>query len=205
MSSQIKIKAPDIIDNQELKQRNKQKLNSIDLTVESPANDLLKLEMDEDFLNYLNWIGLAKKSGLIVLSSEHHYFYDKEDLKNIKTVVNIVPLNKIDNLKQFLGMIFNLIQHTSYFTGCFRDDNKVSYLFSRESYGTKADYIKHGILSRIPLVNIINNLLDTRTNKYLSKKNITFILENQGFEVLDMTELNGLTYFCAKKLVTSEN
>jgi hypothetical protein len=205
MSNQIKINTPDIINNQELKQHDEQKLNSVDLPVESPANDLLKVEKDEDFFNYLNWLGLAKRSGLIVLSSKHHYYYNLDDLKNITTVVNMMPLNKIDNLKQFILMISGLIPHECYFTGCFRDNNRKISIFSRKSEDINPEYIDHGILSKIPLINIINNFLDKKTNNYMDKKSVTFMLENQGFKVLDLTELNGLTYFCAKKLVTAEN
>jgi hypothetical protein len=42
-------------------------------------------------------------------------------------------------------------------------------------------------------------MLDSRTDKYLKGVNITLLLEDLGFKVLDMTELNGLTYFCAQK------
>jgi hypothetical protein len=44
-------------------------------------------------------------------------------------------------------------------------------------------------------------MIDSRTDKYLSGKNVTSSLEDLGFKVLDMTELNGLTYFCAQKVL----
>lgn len=205
MRDHINISDPDTIYNQRPIQPDAKSSIFNELSLAGPETDLLQLEKDEDFFNYLNWLGLAKRPGLIVLSSRHHYFYDIDDLKNIITVVNMVPMNSIYNLKQFLSMIFTLIPYNCYFIGCFRDNKKESILFSHESDCKYPEYLEHGILSRIPLINIINNFLDKKTNIYLSKKNVTFILENQGFKILDITRLNGLTYFCTRKLITPDN
>ena len=47
--------------------------------------------------------------------------------------------------------------------------------------------------------------MDSKTNKYLSRRDVTSLLSDRGFKVLDMTELNGLTYFCAQKLLPVVN
>lgn len=205
MRNRINKEEPDVINNQNVKQITDQNFSVKDLTFVNPVHDHLALELNEDFFNYVKWLGLVKEPGLIVLSSEHHYFYDIDDLKNINTVVNMMPLNKISNLKQFLCMIFNLIPHKCYFTGCFRVNNRQNLFFSPESNGKNRGNIENGILSKIPVINIINNFLDKKTNNNMSKINVTFMLENQGFKVLDMTELNGLIYFCSRKLDNSQN
>jgi hypothetical protein len=41
--------------------------------------------------------------------------------------------------------------------------------------------------------------MDSKTDRYLTRRNVLILLEKQGFIVLDMTELNGLTYFHAQK------
>jgi hypothetical protein len=41
--------------------------------------------------------------------------------------------------------------------------------------------------------------MDTRTNRYMTKNTVTLYLEEAEMKVLDMTEINGLTFFCAQK------
>jgi hypothetical protein len=40
-----------------------------------------------------------------------------------------------------------------------------------------------------------NNLLDLRTERIMDKKDVSKLLGKYGFKVIDMTEMNGLTYF----------
>ena len=48
-------------------------------------------------------------------------------------------------------------------------------------------------------------MLDSKTNTYMSQSSISFLLEDYGFKVLDMTELDELTYFHAKKARSAYN
>jgi len=47
--------------------------------------------------------------------------------------------------------------------------------------------------------------MDSKTNNYLSGRSVSLLLENHGFKILNMTELNGRTYFCAQKVLTADN
>jgi hypothetical protein len=176
-------------------------ISSIDLSIKRPSLELLTAEGGENFYNYIDWLGLSKEPYLVVLSSMHHYYYDADDLKEIKTVVNLIPLNQIRHIKGFFHSIYHLIPHKCYFIGCFADHKKhYGYIFNRNPLYKNPESVNHGILSKIPLLNIIYRMMDARTEKYLSGKNITLSLEDLGFKVLDMTELDGLTYFCTQKV-----
>ncbi|MBN2862262.1 MAG: hypothetical protein JXN62_03810 [Bacteroidales bacterium] len=166
------------------------------------AYDLLTAEENKDFYNYIEWLGFIRGPGMIVLLPEHHYYYDADDLINIRKVVNIMPLNQINNPKNFRGTIFRLVPDRCLFTGCFKENCKKNFLI-REGNAVKTESYDYGILSRIPLVNIIYNLLDMRTNAHLSQKSVTLMLENKGFTVIDMTELNDRIYFYARKVLTN--
>jgi hypothetical protein len=43
-------------------------------------------------------------------------------------------------------------------------------------------------------------MIDSKTYKYMSEKGVSLLLRDHGFNVLDMTEYNGLTYFLAQKV-----
>jgi len=42
-------------------------------------------------------------------------------------------------------------------------------------------------------------LMDLRTNRYLSRRSVTTLLSEHGFQIVGMTEMNGMTYFYTKK------
>jgi len=46
---------------------------------------------------------------------------------------------------------------------------------------------------------MVYDLIDSRTNRYMTEKSVRFLLEDTGLKILDITEFNGLTYFCTQK------
>jgi hypothetical protein len=205
MRNKIDIKGRDVINKQRVKAGISQDISTIDLTETRPVLELLTAQGGESFFNYIDWLGLAKDPDLIVLSSMHHYYYDADDLKDIRTVVNLMPLNQIKQVKGFFHSMYHLIPHKCYFIGCFADHKKhYGFIFKKNPLDEDSESVNHGIASRIPLLNIIYRMMDVRTDKYLSGNNITLSLEDLGFKVLDMTEIDGLTYFCAQKVNPAE-
>jgi hypothetical protein len=160
--------------------------------------------VSDDFSFYLQSIHLAGDPNMIVLSSSNHYYYEAEDLKNVKTLVNVKQLNHINQVREFLENIFSILPSESYLTGCFSDnEDQIRFLSDSHKPDRKIagqfDPAENGIASRNPFLNMVYNLLDIKTNRYLTKKTVTRELEISGWKVIDMTEIKGLTYFCAQK------
>jgi len=167
-------------------------------------------EGGDSFYNYLDWIGLINDPDLIVLSAVHHYYFDKEDLKDTNTVINLKQLNLIKFLDIFFHSIFNIIPQKSNFVGCFLDhktryENSFNNITSQYHAKDSIDPYENGITSRVSFVNTIYNLMDSRTNKYMTRDSVSTLLKRQGFETLDMTDLNGLTYFHSQKPGNNKN
>jgi hypothetical protein len=184
--------------------------SAVDLVKNKSVYDILAAEGCENFVNYLELMGVAGNTNLVVLSSLHHYYYDAEEMKNVQTIINQKELNQIRDLKSFLHSIFHTLPVKSSFIGCFIDNEKLSGFSLRnnsKAYHTQrdSDAIENGIASRIPFLNMIYNMMDSKTNKYMSRSFVTSLLLSHGFKVLDMTDLNGLTYFCAQKLQALDN
>lgn len=168
------------------------------------AIDNLTAEGGKSFYDYIDWIGLIKDPNLIVLSSVHHYYFDANDLKNTSTVVNLKQLNLISSIGMFLHTIYNVMPSKGNFIGCYLDNDKQHQfvndnLLSQYQAKHKVDPFENGITSRIPFLNTIYNLMDSRTDRGLTRGDVSILLKKSGFRVLDMTELNGLTYFHAQK------
>lgn len=133
---------------------------------------------EENFIDYLLWLGLANEPNLLVLSSGRHYYYDYEDLKGVRALINLKKMNLIKKLDDFLFTVYNVLSPKTDFIGCFSDckTQKGISLFSR----IRKKFI---------------NFLDLRTYIEIDKKDISRLLESHGFKIIDMTEINGLTYF----------
>ena len=161
---------------------------SADRRPDNPVFNNLIAEGGENFYNYLAWNGLADEDNMLVLSSRHHYYYDPNELKSITTLINVKKLNLIKHLDAFLQSIVHVLSPESNFIGCFADwkSQKGARLTSRMYKG-------------------FINFLDARIDVELDKKYISRMLESHGFIVLDMTEINGLTYFRAKNLGAQAN
>jgi hypothetical protein len=174
----------------------------------NPVFQKLAKEGGETFYNYIYWLGLAKDLNLLVLPSSRHYFYNSEDLKEVKTIMNLKQLNRIKKTKDFLDSIFHIMPQKSYLIGCFSDNkNQNRFLFNSSGRQHKTegdvDVFENGIASRFSFLNMMYNLIDARTYKFMTKSTVKLQLEDSGFKVLDMTEINSLTYFCAQKVRSS--
>jgi hypothetical protein len=159
----------------------------------------------EDLIEYLDRMGLINEPDMLVIPSTRHYFYDAEDMKGIKTVVNLRQLNHVREVRDFLRTIVDLLPVRSNFVGCFVD-NRVQNGFSDKysnlprEISEKAEAYENGIESRIPFINRMYSFIDSRTNRYLTKRAVTHLLEECGLQIIGMTDLNGLTYFWTQKI-----
>jgi len=133
------------------------------------------------FFSYLKELGLDRENNLVVLSSRHHYFYDEEELKKIKTLINLKKLNQIKYLDVFLATLSQVLPENTRFLGCFIDNSQL------------ADSLLHPI--KLLKQTVIR--LDLLGERNLNRKKVTEILDSTGFKITNMTEKNGVTYFCA--------
>ena len=141
---------------------------SSEKTMVSHGMDKLIAEVDGNFFHYLNRLGLGNEANLLVLPSSNHYYYDNSDLKDVTTLINLKELNLIDHLDSFLNTVYDVLSPKTNFIGCFYD--------RKTQKGT-------GFTSRIYKRFI--NFLDSKVDNEI----------NQRDKIIDMTEINGKTYF----------
>lgn len=205
MRNRIEINVMDVINNQRIIRSNNPVDSTIELTGNKSVSEILIDEGCESFTDYIDWLGLGKDPNLIVLSSTQHYYYDKEELKNVSTIVNLKQLNQIKNLNILLQTIFKIIPQKSNFVGCFAEKARHNEFRAKNSSthknpGSDSDSLENGIVSRFSFMNMIYNIMDSKTNRYMTRKDVYELFETHGFRIMDLTELNGLTYFLAQKV-----
>lgn len=210
MRKRISIYEPDVLNDKPINPEVESAYQREGIEGLKPFREILMGEGREDFVNYIEWLGLDKDPNPVVLSSMHHYYYDAEEMKKVNTVVNLIKLNNIKEIKEFLYSISHILSPQSNLIGCFIDGKNQNLFDLRKNTSASeskeiSTAVENGIMSRIPLLNKIYSLIDAKTNKFLTKQNVTFLLEEHGFKVHDITEMNGLTYFRAKKVKTLRN
>jgi hypothetical protein len=150
----------------------------------SPVLENIRSEAGIDLIQYLHILNLAKDPNLMALSSTHHYFYDSDDLKNIKTLINLKRLNNIKSLGSFLQKVVRILPQEAIFIGYFRNDTGNRSVFS--FYQTTKFF------------NGVVNYFDSRTDRSLTKSDVSRLLEEHMLKVIDITDINGMTYFCSR-------
>lgn len=150
----------------------------------NPALENIRSEAGDDFLQYLEWLQLEDEPNLLTLSSSHHYYYDDDDLKNIKILINLKPLNSIKQLERFLQTVVRLLPHNSNFIGYFKNTDQNRSVYSLAQFSI----FFQGII----------NYIDLKTDNSLTKREVSRLLEKHKLNVVDITDINGMTYFCSK-------
>ena len=144
----------------------------------NPVEEKLVAEDNGNFVDYLEWLGMLNGSKVLVLPARQHYFYDVEDFKDIKAIVNLRKLNLIRDLDLFLENIYDIMQPGTELIGCFSDNKS-----GKETSLSSRVYKK------------MINFLDSRVDQSINRKSLVKTFQANGFSVIDMTEINGLTYF----------
>lgn len=176
----------------------------VNLQVAGSALDTLIAEGGSSFIDYVSRLGLAQEKDMIVLSFRQHFYFDAEEMKRARTLVNLTELNKITGITDFIRSCYRVMPQKSNMLGRFIDNTeigryKLNNSTSAFSDGDYFDDIENAIFSHVPFINRLYGLLDSRTNAWMSKSSVSLLLQDYGFRVMDMTVLNGLTYFHAQK------
>jgi hypothetical protein len=156
--------------------------NSGNMVNQNMPVDKSVTEVDDNFNDYLSWNGLSKNDDLLVLPSTLHYYYDYEELKSVRTLINLRKLNQVKNLGDFLQTLYRGLSPETNFIGCFADSKS-------EKISTPVRYYKKFL-----------DFIDARFNAEMDCRHFSKLLESHGFKIMDMTEINGLTYFRSQNL-----
>lgn len=143
----------------------------------------LQVEDGKNFFRYLKNFNLSKDPDLLILPPNNHYYFDEHELKHVRTLINLKNLNLIKDLDSFLYSLGRLLPSNANFLGFF-SYNKLNF---------SVDNLFSGLYTKF------NNFLDLRKDHNLDEKELTTRLRKYGFHIVDMTEMNGLTYFYSRK------
>lgn len=181
-----------------------------EVVVKDEMNDRLISEGGYEFYRYVMSTGHPIDSILIVLSSRHHYYYDSDELETVKSIVVLEKLNRINEIESFLNSHLGLLPDECNLIGCFVNNQKIERYALRtgtthSEKSKNTDNLELGIVSKFPFLNMIYSFMDSKTNSFMSEARVTMMLEAHGFDVINMTESDGLTFFHARKVESREH
>jgi hypothetical protein len=153
----------------------------------SPSVIKVIAEGGENFFLYLKRHNISREVNMLVLPSVHHYYYDEKELENVTTLVNLKKLNDIKHLDSFMQNLFQMLPRDANFIGCFSNDKT-------QKQNGFAYYKPSRLLRRFI------NFIDSRTDRILDRSKVSEALERNGHMIVDMTEMDGLTYFYSQNI-----
>lgn len=137
-------------------------------------------------LCYFKSLGMVKDSDTLMLYSNNHFFYDKTEIASLNALLNLRQLNHFSHPARFIAQLADLMKEGSCFSGYFKASGSI------ENGGKNLFSVLEDVFLRI-----INPLKSGK--KGLDKNRFIKLMESYGFYLKDISELNGLTYFCTVK------
>jgi hypothetical protein len=141
------------------------------------------------FFRYLWCAGLTRESGMIILSSHEGANWGRRDIGNARMLINLRRLDLIRHLEMFVSSLVRLLPPETTFVGCFAQRGL-------DAAGTQASGSHGGFWNGL-------SGHGGGTCQMLSRARVSALLEGSGLEVIDMREMNGLTYFHSRKMSRS--
>ena len=151
----------------------------------NPVQERLMQEGCREFLWYIRLLGLETFSGVFILSSVHHYYYDVGDLSGTRLLVCVQKLNQIRHLTSFVSTIAGILPEKAFLAGCY--ENTVTEKNNDLSFTT---FVR---------ATCQHKYSPSEYNAVVSSESIVSLLKEKSFQVMDISRLNGLIYFCAQK------
>jgi hypothetical protein len=140
-----------------------------------------------NFFRYLKNLGLSGEPNMIILSSRNDYQYDVNDLKSVRTLINLKKLNLIKHLDVFLNTLVRILPPNTNFIGCFSD---------RKTLNDNEFHVNWFL----KLLNRLFNFAGFRIYHNMNNDEVIELLERNSFRIVDMQEKNGLTYFYSQNI-----
>lgn len=137
------------------------------------------------FFRYMKRAGLIWGPGLIILSSHEGANYGTVDLKRARTLISLRRLDLIKHLEMFLSSLVRLLPPDTCFVGCFASQQSA---FSDKRHPGNLPVRMARFLHHHPAV-----------TDDISFDRVPAILGRSGLVIIDMKEMNGLTYFHSRK------
>lgn len=182
------------------------------LVCPSYDSDFLKTAIEKDagteVLKFITDQVDLSKTNSILLSLREKYFNDNNNSQQIRTIVNLNPVNYHTNLNAYLKSINSLLPDAGIYIGCYDDYSaRKQRIYDRFPKGFKliawyTDFLIHRVMPRLTITRGIYEFLMKGKNRALSKAEMLGRLCYSGFEIITnerIDENKYLSFFSVMK------
>jgi len=152
--------------------------SSYKTSTSNTARFSLTAKEGSDLFHYLKSFNLFKEPDILIIPPNQHFYYEENDFKNVRTLIILQKLNLIKDNNTFLQTLSRLLPPNINFIGCFSDCKNIE----RNSFISK-------------LSGRFSILLDLWKDRDIDRNYVSILLKKYGFNIIDITEINGQTYF----------
>lgn len=162
-------------------------------------------EAGQEVYDYLTRYGITSKDRVLFLSNTRHYLYDSDDLKEVESIVNFRLINRTTHIWYYLHTMNRILSVDGYFAGCFLDykNQRETLVGNNHSLLGRLFLFMYRfvnrIVPRVPFINNVQFVLNHGRIKCITGTEMKGLLEKNGFQLIDMVEIDRLTYFIARK------
>jgi hypothetical protein len=166
----------------------------------------IKEEGGKNFFEFFNEIGVFQLKNILVLSSQHHFFFDYEKVQASELIINFNLANKIHGLQEFVGNLNRMMPMGKYYVGCFNDQisEYKSFLESKPNFILRANFSANSFIHKVvPSIPLFKHLYYFSTNgqtKRIAKRDVEKLFKLFGFKMITTTTADGKTFFMVQKV-----
>ncbi len=162
---------------------------------------------DKDVLSYISeHLDLKTLHQRIILSTDALSYVEEVDFNNVQAIVNLRRVNYTQQINQLFRAVNKLLPENGLYVGCVETyTNRKNLIFNQagEHFGQLfwyVDFLVHRVIPRLRLVEKFYYFLTKGQFHAISDTEILGRLIYCGFEIVDTSVINGLTYFIARKV-----
>jgi len=167
-------------------------------------------EVDPQVVRYFKSIPLAMEDKVLYLSSTRHYIFDAATLWDVTTIINLRLINRISHIYYFLYNTNRMLPMNGYYLGCVENMTQQKRRIRAIQPGLPGTiayllfYTIDGLLPKIPVLRNLYLLANKGRLKCLTNYEFVKLLMQSGFLLMNITTINNVEYFVAKKVKSSK-
>lgn len=181
-------------------------VHPVDSEVKKIMTDYIFQHQGVALLNFLNKNVTLFLSSTLIVNTSHRFNIEKVSTMRYSTIINLQQINNIREINTFFAMVNDRLPPEGIFVGCFesKDQRKKRILGTRKTIWRRILYVNDFFIRRVmPKMHLTREVffwISNGKDRALSKAEVFGRIYYSGFEVVNQAEINGYSYFVARKI-----
>jgi lipopolysaccharide/colanic/teichoic acid biosynthesis glycosyltransferase len=206
LEAEEEIQSPQLSDLPPLENYKPREVHPVDSDTRVVMTDYILRNQGEALLDFLNQHTQLFFSSTLLINTSHQFNIEKVSHSRYSTIINLHEINNIREINSFFMVINDRLPKDGLFVGCFesisqrkkRIKSGKNWIWSGIVYAN--DFLLRRVMSKAYLTREAYFWITNGKDRVLSKAEVYGRIYFSGFEVVSEAEINGYSYFVAKKI-----